>query len=56
MQTYHDHGCAAAAVPAEFDCLLREIEREKVPQRILRLALELQRALEQRCKGGHAGA
>lgn len=36
------------AVPGEFDRLLREIENEPVPARLLELALELQAALVER--------
>lgn len=42
--------------PGEFDDLLREIEQEAVPERLLELALQLQAALlEQRKRQGSEG-
>ena len=43
-------------VPGEFDDLLRQIEKEPVPERLLELALKLQAALvEQRKRSGGEG-
>lgn len=39
---------AAEAVRGEFDHLLRQIEKEPVPERLLELALKLQAALVER--------
>lgn len=48
----HDEDCPhdrlarlPAPAPGEFDCLLQEIEKEPVPERLLELALKLQAAL-----------
>ena len=46
----------ADPVPGEFDDLLRQIEKEPVPERLLELALKLQAALvEQRKRSGGKG-
>lgn len=39
---------AGETAPGEFDHLLRQIEKEPVPERLLALALELQAALVER--------
>lgn len=59
----HDEDCTddrsarvPETAPGEFDHLLREIEKEPVPERLLELALKLQAALvEQRKRSGGKG-
>lgn len=46
---------ADEAVPGEFGLILREIEKEVVPERLLELALKLQAALVDQRKGGSGG-
>lgn len=48
----HDQDCprGPGMAPGELDCLLREIEREKVPARLLEIALRLQAALAEQRK------
>ena len=44
----NDVDCLPDTAAAEFDHLLREIEKEAVPERLLELALQLQTALAER--------
>lgn len=41
-------------LPPEIKILLREIEKEPVPERLLQLALQLQEALARRSRGEEA--
>ncbi len=49
--TSNDNEGRLTSLPGELRLLLREIESEKVPERLLELATELQRALARQRRG-----
>ncbi|MCT8992086.1 hypothetical protein NYR54_17630 [Chelativorans sp. SCAU2101] len=53
-RTSKERSAPMETLPPEIKILLREIEKEPVPERLLQLALQLQEALARRSRGEEA--